>query len=56
MYICPQIFVFVYNAMQVPNVAWQSYLQLGLNFSPWVLVRWELERVGRGGEGVTDRV
>ena len=26
----PLSFVYVYNILQVPNVAWQSYLQLAL--------------------------
>ena len=33
----PMAFVYLYNFLQVPNVAWQSYLQLSLNFPPWVL-------------------
>lgn len=33
----PMAFVFVFNLFQVPNVAWQSYLQLSLNFPSWVL-------------------
>lgn len=34
----PMAFVYLYNMFQVPNVAWQSFLQLSLNFAPWVLV------------------
>lgn len=34
-----QAFVYVFNLLQVPNVAWQSYLQLSLHFAPWLLVR-----------------
>jgi hypothetical protein len=30
-------FVFCFNLLQVPNVSWQSYLQLALHFEPWVL-------------------
>ena len=33
----PLSFVYVYNILQVPNVAWQSYLQLALEFPPSVL-------------------
>jgi hypothetical protein len=33
----PMAFVYVFNLFQVPNVAWQSYLQLSLNFPSWVL-------------------
>jgi hypothetical protein len=33
----PMAFVYCYNFLQVPNVAWQSYLQLSLHFEPWVL-------------------
>lgn len=33
----PLAFVYVYNILQVPNVAWQSFLQLGLEFPPFVL-------------------
>eukprot|EP01035_Chromulina_nebulosa_P019522 gene19522-25419_t len=33
----PMAFVYIFNIMQVPNVAWQSYLQLSLHFEPWVL-------------------
>lgn len=33
----PMLFVYTYNLFQVPNVAWQSYLQLTLNFPPWIL-------------------
>jgi hypothetical protein len=33
----PMAFVYIFNLFQVPNVAWQSYLQLGLNFPSWVL-------------------
>jgi hypothetical protein len=35
----PMAFVYIFNIMQIPNVAWQSFLQLSLNFQPWVLVR-----------------
>ena len=34
-----QAFVYMFNIFQIPNVAWQSYLQLSLNFAPWILVR-----------------
>jgi hypothetical protein len=34
-----QAFVYCYNALQVPNVAWRSYLILDLHFAPWALVR-----------------
>ena len=34
----PMAFVYVFNIMQVPNVAWQSYLQLTLHFEPYILV------------------
>jgi hypothetical protein len=30
-------FVYVFNLFQVPNVAWQSYLQLALEFPGWIL-------------------
>jgi hypothetical protein len=33
----PMLFVYTYNLLQVPNVAWQSYLQLTLKFPPWIL-------------------
>eukprot|EP00602_Paraphysomonas_sp_CaronLab_P004945 CAMPEP_0185027976 /NCGR_PEP_ID=MMETSP1103-20130426/13370_1 /TAXON_ID=36769 /ORGANISM="Paraphysomonas bandaiensis, Strain Caron Lab Isolate" /LENGTH=448 /DNA_ID=CAMNT_0027562197 /DNA_START=477 /DNA_END=1823 /DNA_ORIENTATION=+ len=33
----PMAFVFCFNMLQIPNVAWQSYLQLTLHFEPWVL-------------------
>jgi hypothetical protein len=29
--------VYVFNLLQVPNVAWQSYLQLSLHFPSWIL-------------------
>lgn len=35
----PMAFVYIYNIMQIPNVAWQSFLQLSLDFEPWILVR-----------------
>lgn len=33
----PMLFVYTYNLLQVPNVAWQSYLQLTLKFPPYIL-------------------
>jgi hypothetical protein len=33
----PMIFVFVFRLFQVSNIAWQSYLQLDLHYSPWIL-------------------
>lgn len=33
----PMCFVYIFNMFQVPNVAWQSYLQLCLEFPPWIL-------------------
>mmetsp|Transcript_17451 Transcript_17451/g.38704 ORF Transcript_17451/g.38704 Transcript_17451/m.38704 type:complete len:584 (+) Transcript_17451:166-1917(+) len=33
----PMTFVFTYNLLQIPNVAWQSYLQLTLHFPAWIL-------------------
>ena len=33
----PMLFVYTYNLFQIPNVAWQSYLQLTLHFPPWIL-------------------
>ena len=33
----PMAFVWLYNFLQVPNVAWQSYLQLTLHFEPWII-------------------
>ena len=33
----PMLFVYTYNLFQVPNVAWQSYLQLSLKFPAWIL-------------------
>ena len=33
----PMLFVYTYNLLQIPNVAWQSYLQLTLHFPPWIL-------------------
>ena len=33
----PMAFVYLYNLLQVPNVAWQSYLQLTLEFPAWIL-------------------
>lgn len=29
--------MYVFNLLQVPNVAWQSYLQLALHFPSWIL-------------------
>lgn len=34
----PMAFVYVFNILQTPNVAWQSYLQLTLHFEPFILV------------------
>ena len=31
------MFVYMFNMLQIPNVAWQSYLQLSLHFPNWVL-------------------
>lgn len=36
----PMAFVYVFNVLQVPNVAWQSYLQLTLHFEPFILVKY----------------
>jgi hypothetical protein len=33
----PMAFVYIYNICQIPNVSWQSYLQLSLHFEPWIL-------------------
>ena len=33
----PMAFVYIFNVLQIPNVAWQSYLQLTLNFPAWIL-------------------
>eukprot|EP01039_Chlorochromonas_danica_P009548 gene9548-10553_t len=33
----PMAFVYIFNLFQVPNVAWQSYLQLNLQFPAWIL-------------------
>lgn len=33
----PMTFIYLFNISQVPNVAWQSFLQLGLHFEAWVL-------------------
>lgn len=33
----PMAFVYIFNIMQIPNVAWQSYLQLSLHFEAWIL-------------------
>jgi len=33
----PMAFVYIFNLLQIPNVAWQSYLQLSLNFPAYVL-------------------
>jgi len=33
----PMTFIYIYNVMQIPNVAWQSFLQLTLKFSPHFL-------------------
>lgn len=33
----PMTFVYIFNLLQIPNVAWQSYLQLSLHFEPWLL-------------------
>ncbi len=33
----PMTFVYLFNLFQVPNVAWQSYLQLSLEFPGWIL-------------------
>jgi hypothetical protein len=33
----PMAFVYLFNLFQIPNVAWQSYLQLTLKFEPWIL-------------------
>jgi hypothetical protein len=35
----PMAFVYVFNVLQTPNVAWQSFLQLSLHFEPYILVR-----------------
>lgn len=39
LYCSAQAFVYIFNVFQIPNVAWQSYLQLSLDFQPWMLVR-----------------
>ena len=33
----PMAFVYIFNLLQIPNVAWQSYLQLTLHFESWIL-------------------
>ncbi|CAM9970789.1 unnamed protein product, partial [Ectocarpus sp. 8 AP-2014] len=33
----PMAFVYIFNIFQVPNIAWQSYLQLSLHFEPYML-------------------
>jgi hypothetical protein len=33
-----QAFVYIYNILQIPNVGWNSFLQLSLHFEPWILV------------------
>ena len=33
----PMTFIYCYNLLQTPNVAWNSYLQLTLNFPAWFL-------------------
>jgi hypothetical protein len=33
-----QAFVYIFNLLQTPNVAWQSFLQLTLHFEPYILV------------------
>lgn len=33
----PMAFVYTFNLFQVPNVAWQSFLQLNLEFPAWIL-------------------
>lgn len=33
----PMAFVYIFNLFQIPNVAWQSFLQLSLHFEPWIL-------------------
>ena len=33
----PMAFVYIFNILQVPNVAWQSFLQLTLHFEPFIL-------------------
>ncbi|CAM9748257.1 unnamed protein product [Ascophyllum nodosum] len=33
----PMAFVYIFNLFQVPNIAWQSYLQLSLKFQPYML-------------------
>lgn len=33
----PMAFVYIFNILQIPNVAWQSYLQLTLHFPAWIL-------------------
>ncbi|KAG5179232.1 folate-biopterin transporter [Tribonema minus] len=33
----PMAFVYVFNFFQVPNIAWQSFLQLSLHFEPYML-------------------
>ena len=33
----PMAFVYCYNILQIPNVAWSSYLQLDLGFEAWAL-------------------
>jgi hypothetical protein len=34
----PMAFVYIFNVLQTPNVAWQSFLQLSLHFEPYILV------------------
>ena len=33
----PMAFVYLFNMFQVPNIAWGSFLQLGLKFEPFQL-------------------
>ena len=33
----PMTFIYCYNVLQTPNVAWNSYLQLTLKFPAWFI-------------------
>lgn len=55
----PMTFIYCYNVLQTPNVAWNSYLQLTLKFPAWfigfvaLVGRWEIRCEAATNEGVS---
>ena len=49
----PMAFIYVYNLLQTPNVAWNSYLQLTLKFPAWFIGF--IGEIGRGQRAGTKR-